>query len=31
VIFGLSDCWLSPFDHILINVNMDSYIRVKQY
>jgi hypothetical protein len=31
VILGLSDCWLSPFDHILINVNMDNYIRVKQY
>lgn len=31
VIFGLSDSWISPFDHILINVNMDNHIRVKQY
>lgn len=31
VIFGLNDSWFSPYDHILINVNMDNNIRVKQY
>jgi hypothetical protein len=31
VIFGLYDSWFSPFDHILINVNMDNHLRVKQY
>ncbi len=31
VIFGVHDSWFSPFDHILINVNMDNHIRVKQY
>ncbi|MBS0604239.1 MAG: hypothetical protein JSS60_04285 [Verrucomicrobia bacterium] len=31
VIFGLYDSWFSPYDHILINVNMDDHIRVKQY
>jgi hypothetical protein len=31
VIFGLYDSWFSPYDRILINVNMDNHIRVKQY
>jgi hypothetical protein len=31
VIFGLYDSWFTPYDHILINVNMDDHIRVKQY
>jgi hypothetical protein len=31
IIFGLYDSWFSPYDHILINVNMDDHIRVKQY
>lgn len=31
IIFGLYDSWFSPFDHILINVDMDNHIRVKQY
>ncbi len=31
IIMGLCDSWLSPFDHILINVNMDNHIRAKQY
>ncbi len=31
VIFGIYESWLSPFDHILINVNMDDHLRVRQY
>jgi hypothetical protein len=31
IIFGLYDSWFSSYDHILINVNMDDHIRVKQY
>lgn len=31
VIIGLYDSWFSPYDHILINVNMDDHVRVKQY
>ncbi len=31
IIFGLNDSWFTPFNHILINVNMDNHIRVKQY
>lgn len=31
VIIGTYDSWLSPYDHILINVNMDDHARVKQY
>jgi hypothetical protein len=31
VIFGLYDSWFSSYDHILINVNMDDHLRVKQY
>lgn len=31
IIFGLYDSWFSPFNHILINVNMDNYVHVKQY
>lgn len=31
VIFGLYSSWFTPYDHILINVNMNNYIRVKQY
>lgn len=31
IIFGLYDSWFSPFDHILINVNMDNHVHVKQY
>ena len=26
VIFGLYDSWLTPYDHILINVNMDDHL-----
>jgi len=31
IVFGLYDTWVSPYDHILINWNMDDYVRVKQY
>lgn len=31
IIFGLYDSWFTPYDHILINVNMDDHIRVKQF
>ena len=31
IIFGKHDSWFSPYDHILINVNMDNFIHVKQY
>jgi hypothetical protein len=31
IIFGVHNSWLSPYDHILINVNMDEHVRVKQY
>ena len=31
IIFGLYDSWFSPYDHILINVNMDNFVHVKQY
>jgi hypothetical protein len=31
VIFGLYDSLFSSFDHVLINVNMNNHIRVKQY
>jgi hypothetical protein len=31
VIFGLYESWFSPFDHILINVNMDNHVRARQY
>jgi hypothetical protein len=31
IIFGVYDSWFSPYDHILINVNMDDHARVKQY
>lgn len=31
VILGVYDSWFSSYDHILINVNMDDHIRVKQY
>ena len=31
IIFGLYDSWFSHFDHILINVNMDDHLRVRQY
>lgn len=31
IIYGLNDSWFTPFNHILINVNMDNHIRVKQY
>jgi len=31
VIFGLHDSWSSPYDYILINVNMDNHVRAKQY
>jgi hypothetical protein len=31
IIFGLYDSWFSSYDHILINVNMDDHVRVKQY
>jgi hypothetical protein len=31
IILGIYDSWFSPYDHILINVNMDDHARVKQY
>jgi hypothetical protein len=31
IIVGLNDSWFSSYDHILINVNMNTYIRAKQY
>lgn len=31
IILGVYESWLSPYDHILINVNMDNHVRVKQY
>lgn len=31
VIIGVYDNWLHPFNHILINVNMDTHVRAKQY
>lgn len=31
IIIGLYDSWFTPLDHILINVNMDDHVRVKQY
>ncbi len=31
VILGVYDSWFSPYDHILINVNMDNHVRGKQY
>ncbi len=31
IIFGIYDSWLSSYDHILINVNMDDHVRAKQY
>jgi len=31
IIIGLYDGWLSPYDHILINVNMDNHVRCKDY
>ena len=31
VILGLHDSWFNSFDHILINVNMDTHVRAKQY
>jgi hypothetical protein len=31
IITGKHNSWFSPYDHILINVNMDNFIHVKQY
>lgn len=31
IVMGYNDAWLSPYDRILINYNMDSYVRAKQY
>ncbi len=31
IILGVYDTWCNSFDHILINVNMDSHVRAKQY
>lgn len=31
IIFGLYNTWFSDFDHILINVNVNNYVRVQQY
>ncbi len=31
IIFGKFDSWFSPYDHILINVNMDNYVHARQY
>lgn len=31
IIVGLNDSWFSSYDHILINVNMNTYVRAKQY
>ncbi|MBS0652846.1 MAG: hypothetical protein JSR39_04875 [Verrucomicrobia bacterium] len=31
IILGVYDAWFNSFDHILINVNMDSHVRAKQY
>lgn len=31
IILGVNDAWLSCHDYILINVNMDNYIRARQY
>ena len=31
IIIGTYNSWFSPYDHILINVNMDHNVRVKQY
>ena len=31
IILGINDSWMSNYDNILINVNVDSFIRAKQY
>lgn len=31
IILGVYDSWFSNYDHILINVNWDNHVRVKQY
>jgi hypothetical protein len=31
IILGVYDSWFSSYDHILINANMDTHIRTKQY
>jgi hypothetical protein len=31
VILGVNNSWFSSYDHILINVNNDDHVRVKQY
>lgn len=31
IIIGVYDAWFNSFDHILINVNMDTHVRAKQY
>ncbi len=31
IILGLYDNWFHSFDHILINANMDTHVRAKQY
>lgn len=31
IILGIYDNWIHSFDHILINVNMDSHVRARQY
>ena len=31
IILGVYDAWFNSFDHILINVNMDTHVRAKQY
>lgn len=31
IILGVYDAWFNSFDHILINVNMDSHVCAKQY
>lgn len=31
IILGTYNSWFTSYDHILINVNMDDYVRVKQY
>jgi hypothetical protein len=31
IIIGLNDSWFTSYDHILINVNMNTFLRAKQY
>lgn len=31
IIIGINDSWFSSYDHILINVNMNTYVRAKLY